>query len=183
MGKAVFASLLLAVSLAACGGGAGGALPSTAASTSRVTVQPSPSASASATPSASPSSAPQASGRIAFGDPTFSAPSFNANNEMESGSCSSQVAFTGTSEWATFAISENGYSGAFSVSEATDPASPVQTAVGNIISSVLSGSTLTVTTNGAGLADVTVSDTLGHSATCQVGVTVTTATLDDGARK
>uniref|UniRef100_E6Q2R9 Uncharacterized protein n=1 Tax=mine drainage metagenome TaxID=410659 RepID=E6Q2R9_9ZZZZ len=166
MMKPMIGAVLLALTLSACGGGAGSnALPST--------------------PTVTNPNVPQASGRIAFSSPTFSAPSFNANNEMESGSCATNVQFTGTSEWATFAINEDNYSGPFTASEVVDPNEnvnasnpPTQVPAAQTITSAVSGSTLTIKTIGAGLVDVTVSDSLGHSATCQVGVTVTAAVAD-----
>lgn len=165
--KSMIGAVTLALTLVACGGGGAGSstLPST--------------------PAATVPGVPQASGRIAISSPTFSAPSFNANNEMESGSCAGSVQFTGTSEWATFAISEQGYNGAFNVTESIDPNEnvngsnpPTQVPAIQTITSALSGSTLTLNTVGAGLVDVVVSDSLGHSATCIVGVTVTTATAE-----
>ena len=170
MMKPMFGAVLLALTVAACGGGAGSsALPST--------------------PTAPAPTVPQASGRIAFSSPTFSAPSFNANNEMESGSCATNAQFTGTSEWATFAIHETNYSGPFTVTEAVDPNEnvntsnpPMQVPAVQTITSAVSGSTLTINTIGPGLVDVTVSDNLGHSATCQVGVTVTAAIADSEER-
>lgn len=170
MMKPITGAVLLALTLAACGGGTSSkALPST--------------------PTVTAPTVPQASGRIAFSSPTFSAPSFNANNEMESGSCATSVQFTGTSEWATFAINEDNYSGPFTVKEVDDPNknvnasnSPTQVPAVQTITSAVSGSTLTIDTIGPGLVDVTVSDNLGHTATCQVGVTVTAAIADSEER-
>lgn len=166
----------LLASLAACAGGGGS--------------EPSAITPATAAPGAAITQA--ASGVIAFGAPTFSTPSFNSTTENESGSCGSAIQFTGaqsdfTNEWAQVSISEQGYNGSFTVSESLQPVSQAPgnasvTSPSQVLTSTLSGASLTLSAVAAGGVNVTVTDSLGHGATCAVDVTVTTATVQSRER-